>query len=129
MASAPRKTTSTLIRNARLVPVISAAPGDSPIDIRIVAGRVHQTAAELCPGPDELVVNAGGRWAIPGLWDQHVHMTQWAQTRLRVNLSSTSSPAEVARRVADHVAQLPAGQARSPVIGSGYRLATCTIDT
>jgi predicted amidohydrolase YtcJ len=51
-------------------------------------------------------------------------MTQWAQTRLRVNLSGTSSPAEVARRVADHVAQLPAGQTSSLVTGTGYRLAT-----
>jgi predicted amidohydrolase YtcJ len=121
--SASRKTGSTLIRNARLVPVISEAPTSSPIDIRIAAGRVIEAVAGLRPGPDELVVDAAGRWAIPGLWDQHVHMTQWAHTRLRVNLSGTSSPAAAVRRVADHVAQLPAGQS-SLVFGSGYRLAT-----
>jgi predicted amidohydrolase YtcJ len=123
-ASASRKTTSTLIRNARLVPVISEAPTSSPIDIRIAAGRVVEAVAGLSPGPDDLVVDAAGRWAIPGLWDQHVHMTQWAHTRLRVNLSGTSSPAEVVRRVADHVTQLPAAQTSSLVFGSGYRLAT-----
>ena len=114
----------TLIRNARLVPVISELPTGSPIDIRIAAGRVQQVAAGLRPGPDELVVDAGGRWAIPGLWDQHVHMMQWAQAGLRVSLSGTSSPAEVARRIADHVARLPAGQTSSLVVGSGYRSAT-----
>jgi predicted amidohydrolase YtcJ len=105
------------------VPVISEAPASSPVDIRITAGRVVAAVAGLRPGPDELVVDAAGRWAIPGLWDQHVHMAQWAQTRLRVDVSGTASPAEVVRRVADHVAQLPAGQTRSLVIGSGYRLA------
>jgi len=118
------RTTSTLIRNARLVPVISPAPTDGPVDIRITGGKVRQVAAGLRPGPDDLVVDAAGRWAIPGLWDQHVHMTQWAQTRLREDLSGTSAPAEVVRRIADHLARLPADQAGRLVIGSGYRSAT-----
>jgi predicted amidohydrolase YtcJ len=118
------RTTSTLIRNALLVPVISPAPTDGPVDIRITGGMVRQVAAGLRPGPDDLVVDAAGRWAIPGLWDQHVHMTQWAQTRLREDLSGTSAPAEVVRRIADHVARLPADQAGRLVIGSGYRSAT-----
>jgi predicted amidohydrolase YtcJ len=51
-------------------------------------------------------------------------MMQWAQAGMRVSLSGSSSPAEVARRIADHVARLPAGQAASLVVGSGYRSAT-----
>jgi predicted amidohydrolase YtcJ len=106
------------------VPVSTRAPTSRPVDIRIAAGWVVAVVAGLRPGQDELVVDAAGRWAIPGLWDQHVHMAQWAHTRLRVNLAGSSSPAEVVRRVADHVAQLPASQTRSLVIGSGYRSAT-----
>jgi predicted amidohydrolase YtcJ len=85
---------------------------------------VSQVAAGLRPDADELVIDAAGRWAIPGLWDQHVHLVQWAQTRMRVNLSGTSAPDEVVRRIADHVARLPADQAGRLVIGSGYRSAT-----
>jgi predicted amidohydrolase YtcJ len=118
------KTPSTLIHNARLVPVISPAPTDAPVDIRITGGIVRHVAAGLRPDTDELVIDAAGRWAIPGLWDQHVHMVQWAQTRMRVDLSGTSAPAEVVRRIADHLARLPADQGGGVVIGSGYRLAT-----
>jgi predicted amidohydrolase YtcJ len=43
---------------------------------------------------------------------------------LRADLSGTSAPAEVVRRIADHLARLPAEQAGRLVIGAGYRSAT-----
>ncbi|HWD46748.1 MAG TPA: amidohydrolase [Actinomycetota bacterium] len=115
---------STLIRQARLVPVGSPVPTDEPVDLRIRDGVVREVAARLGATGDEEVVDAGGRWAIPGLWDQHVHMVQWAQTLVRLDLRGTSSPAEVTRIVGDHIAQLPAGRRGSVVSGFGHRSAT-----
>ncbi len=37
------------------------------------------------------VVDFDGRYAIPGLWDEHVHMTQWALAANRVDLSLAES--------------------------------------
>lgn len=40
-----------------------------------------------------------GRWIVPGLWDQHVHFTQWAQTARRLDVSRAASAAEAAALV------------------------------
>lgn len=40
-----------------------------------------------------------GRWLVPGLWDQHVHFTQWAQTARRLDVSRAGSAAEAAALV------------------------------
>lgn len=76
---------STLIRQVRLVPVGSPAPTSEPVDVRVRDGVVAAVAAGLRPDRDEQALEAAGRWAIPGLWDQHVHMVQWAQTLVRLD--------------------------------------------
>ncbi|RYJ02501.1 MAG: amidohydrolase, partial [Actinomycetales bacterium] len=86
---------SLLIRNARLVPL---HPGESapphPVDVAVTDGLVTAVA----PGADRPdgaeVVDAGGRWLVPGLWDQHVHFTQWVVRRQRVDLAPAASAAE-----------------------------------
>ncbi|GAA0224762.1 amidohydrolase [Cryptosporangium japonicum] len=104
---------STLLRDVRLVPVTGAAP-DGPIDVRIANGTV------TAPGePVDRVIDAGGRWLMPGLWDQHVHFRQWAQARLRLDLSGTTGPAEAVTRVRAHLESRPA-----VVVGAGFRPAT-----
>ena len=109
----------TLIRQARLVPVTHTVPRE-PVDIQIT-GSVQAIAPRLAPDPGEQVVDAAGRWAIPGLWDTHVHLTQWALTRSRLDLSGTSGPSEVITRVAAHLGTLPATDPESLVTGAGYR--------
>jgi predicted amidohydrolase YtcJ len=42
---------------------------------------------------DVEAVDAGGRWVIPGLWDAHVHFTQWVVRRQRVDLDAATSAA------------------------------------
>src|SRR6478735_10716121 len=42
------------------------------------------------------VVDLDGRYVIPGLWDEHVHMTQWALASNRLDLSGASSAREAA---------------------------------
>ena len=111
----------TLVRGARIVPVRAEAAGaGEPLDIRIVGGTVTEVAPGLVAGPGERVVEAAGRWAVPGLWDQHVHMAQWAHARTMVDLSGTDSPEEVVDRVLRHVEGLSGG-AEAAVVGYGYR--------
>lgn len=65
---------------------------------------------------DDSVIDLDGRWIIPGLWDSHVHMGQWAQTRHRLNLVTATTVAEVLR--------LAGGRAASDngdIVGFGWR--------
>ncbi len=115
---------SVLVRRVRLVPVGSPAPSAEPLDLRIRDGVVREVAPGLSPGRGEEVVDAAGRWAIPGLWDQHVHLDQWARTLVRLDVSGTAGPEEVTRIVGEHVRGLPAERRGSVVHGFGQRSAT-----
>ncbi len=59
---------------------------DAPVD---VAGRRRAVTAvgpALDRPPGVRRVDAEGRWLIPGLWDQHVHLAQWTLTSQRLDL-------------------------------------------
>jgi predicted amidohydrolase YtcJ len=49
------------------------------------------------------VVDLEGRYVIPGLWDEHVHMTQWALASNRLDLSGAGSAREAAAAVGAHI--------------------------
>ncbi|WP_026537904.1 amidohydrolase [Arthrobacter sp. 9MFCol3.1] len=49
------------------------------------------------------VVELDGRYVIPGLWDEHVHMTQWALASNRLDLSGAGSAREAAAVVGAHI--------------------------
>ncbi|GAB3246950.1 amidohydrolase [Nocardioides dilutus] len=108
-----------IIRNVRLVPVGDAAPYDGVADVLVDDGVVTQVgpAAERPAGVEE--VDAEGRWLIPGLWDQHVHFTQWVEGRQRLDLAGATSVEEATAIVAARIAAEP----DSPVIGWGHRSA------
>jgi predicted amidohydrolase YtcJ len=106
-----------LLRDARVVPITSPAPRE-PVDLLVREGVVVEVAHRL-PDAGVAVVEAQGRWLIPGLWDQHVHMTQWARTWRRVDLVGTRSPQEALHRVAEAVGQPGSGV----VVGYGHRSA------
>jgi len=94
------------------------------MDVRIRGGLVEAVQPVLAPQDGEQVVDADGRWLIPGLWDAHVHMQQWARTLQRLDVSGTAGPAEVTTVVAAHVAKLDAGRRPDDVVvGFGYRSA------
>ena len=107
------------IRDARLVPVGRPAP-THPIDLRIVGGRVVEAAASL-PDDGSAQLRADGRWLIPGLWDNHVHMTQWAHNLTRLDVSASSSSFDVVRIVRAYSAANP--DPRTTIIGFGFRSA------
>ena len=62
-----------LIRNVRIVDVESGVAG-MPTTVRVRDGIIHSIGA---PPPDRLpVIEGGGRFLIPGLWDMHAHTFQ-----------------------------------------------------
>ena len=64
-------------------------------------------------------VDAEGRWVAPGLWDQHVHLTQWVEGRQRLDVAGATSVEEATRLVGQRLVERP-GQ---PVVGWGHRSA------
>ena len=63
-------------------------------------------------------IDLGERWLIPGLWDNHVHFSQWAQTARRLDVSTAISAAKAAILVAERAAAIPVGEV---LIGFGFR--------
>lgn len=116
-----RPADALLIRHVRLVPVGGRQAPDAPVDLRIVAGRVSEVGPGLSPAPGEDVLEADGRHAIPGLWDKHVHLVQWAVARTRLDTSGTTCAEDVVARVAAH---LDTATSPGPVVGLGHRSAT-----
>jgi predicted amidohydrolase YtcJ len=108
---------SMLLRDVRLVPVGGPAP-DGAVDVRLDGDLVAAVAPDLSPLPSEPVVEGGGRWLIPGLWDAHVHLGQWARQGTRLDLAGTTSRAQALSRIA----AAPAGA--NLLVGGGYRPAT-----
>ncbi|TDD02399.1 amidohydrolase [Nonomuraea deserti] len=85
---------SLLLRNARV-----GLRG--PIrNVLICDGVVAAVTTEEPPAEESADVQGGT--LLPGLWDAHVHMTQWAQTRRRVDLSAARSAREAAGLAAAH---------------------------
>jgi predicted amidohydrolase YtcJ len=110
---------SLLLRQVRLVPLdsLDGPAAAEPVDVLIVDGLITEIGAVARPhGVAE--VQGGGRWIIPGLWDAHVHLGQWALARRRLDLSGTSSPEEVLALVAQ------AARSGRPVMGMGQRAGT-----
>lgn len=110
-----------LITQVRPSRIRTAPTTGEPVDLRIRDGVVTEVG-QLTPAPGEPVLAGEGRWVIPGLWDQHVHLTQWAQSLSRLDVSGTESAEAVCRIVADHLASHDSPE-RSVVIGTGYRSA------
>ena len=114
-----------LLRGARVVPLVRGdAVSDEPVDVLIVDGEVAALAPGLAGVAGVEEVDAAGRWLIPGLWDQHVHLGQWGLSRTRVDTSAIASPEEAIALVADRVA----GERGRPVIGFGHRPGTWSRD-
>ena len=69
-------------------------PGGTALyDVHVADGVVSRIAPAGTSGgfPESEVVDLDGRYVIPGLWDEHVHMTQWALAANRIDLSGAAS--------------------------------------
>jgi predicted amidohydrolase YtcJ len=114
---------SLLIRRVRIVPIGDRPAPDGEVDVRIVGDRVVEGAPHVRPEAGDDVLDADGRWLLPGLWDQHVHMGQWAATSGRLDLSSTTSPDDAVRLVGAEVGARRGGAAGTVIQGFGHRTA------
>lgn len=115
-----------LLRNAR----ISRGDG-TVVDLQIEAGRIvsiiaagsHPAgsvpAGSLPESADELDV--GGRWVSPGLWDNHVHASQWALIAKRLDLSFVTSARQAAELVGGALAAGVAIKPGQAFVASGFR--------
>lgn len=94
-------------------------PGtDAPVDLHVDGGVVRAIAPTGgLPGVSGVRrVDLDGRFVVPGLWDRHVHLAQWAMAARRIDLGAVTSAADAAGLVA---ASVRTGS--DEVVGMGYR--------
>ena len=85
------------ITSARLVgPGDEMLPDDGPFDVFLEGGRIADIAPAGALPPRGVVLDADGAWLIPGLWDHHVHVMQWALVAQRAPLGHATSAAHAA---------------------------------
>lgn len=107
-----------LVTGARIVPLDGEVAGDA-VDIRITDGVIAEVGPSLQPMGED-ILDADGQWVIPGLWDKHVHFTQWTRALTWVDVSHTNGPDEVLAIMAQ---ALRDREADGALIGFGYRSA------
>jgi predicted amidohydrolase YtcJ len=78
-----------------------------------------EVGGDLGAAPVERV-DLDGRTVLPGLWDKHVHLTQWALVRRRLDLSGARSAAEAVALVRDRLAEGPP-EPGTALVGFGFR--------
>ncbi|WP_062073181.1 amidohydrolase [Demequina sediminicola] len=101
--------TSYALRGARRL------GSETPTTIYLDEGRIVQ-GLERTP---EFDIDLDGRWVLPGLWDKHVHFTQWAIVRRRLDVSSATSAMGAAQIVQARL--MSEYDHDEPLIGYGYR--------
>lgn len=102
-------------------------PGSSArLDVVVADGRIAavRPMGELVARHAADLVDLGGRTVIPGLWDMHAHVTQWALARARLDLVDARSAADAARRVAEALAARDTAGVGDLLVGRRLRLST-----
>ena len=92
-----------LLRNGRV--------GGALVDIRVDAGVI----TEIAPGLAGEGTDLEGAHVVPGLWDEHVHFSQWALNQTRLDVSAASSARETAALVGTAIGGAPR------LVGYGFR--------
>ncbi|MEU6496828.1 amidohydrolase family protein [Streptomyces sp. NPDC046984] len=82
----------------------------------VAATQFSERAAPVADG--DRVLDLDGRVLLPGLWDAHVHMAEWANARHRLDLSGTTSARAVAHLVREGAARMSGG---GVLFGYGFR--------
>lgn len=117
-----------------------ASAGDPPADLVLHDGVVHTldperptatavairggvivgVGAALDPawvGGETRVIDLDGACVVPGLWDAHGHLLSLGLSQIEVDLTGTTSFAQVVERVAARAKETPAGQW---ILGRGW---------
>jgi predicted amidohydrolase YtcJ len=103
--------TALALRNARIV----GGPS-TPVDVSLTDGVIAAIGRADPAGP---ALDLDGRYLSPGLWDNHVHFTQWSLVRARLDVAESESAAHAARLVAAELASRPAEP--TLLVGYGFR--------
>ncbi|WP_210588377.1 amidohydrolase [Streptomyces sp. GESEQ-35] len=112
-------TTTTTTAGAVTLRRVHLGAGGPLSDVRIENAVVTAVfPAGEAPPADGQRVDLDGRTLLPGLWDSHVHMVQWAVTRRRLDVSGAGSAQAAAGSAGERAAALPPGE---PLIGYGFR--------
>jgi predicted amidohydrolase YtcJ len=88
---------------ARFVEAVAIAHG------RFLAVGTNEQAKAYA-GPDTQVIDLGGRLALPGFIDSHVHFLSGSFQLLEVNLKHTRNEAEFVRLIGEKAGSLPKGR-------------------
>jgi predicted amidohydrolase YtcJ len=96
----------SVVRNARIDGVLS--------DIRVSDGVIVEIGTALAPAGGT-VIDVEGAHVIPGLWDEHVHFSQWSLNRSRLDVSAAASAKETAALVGAAIGDAP------DLVGYGFR--------
>lgn len=106
----------TMIANVRLSgPRRGGRSDEELVDVILRDGSIAEIRSAdpaAHPSEDPSVLDAEGGYVLPGLWDHHVHFTQWARTARRIDLSGAESAAEAAAIVAARIASTPGDTGR-----------------
>lgn len=92
--------------------------GDALVDLVIADGTVQAVRPAGERSVAATSVDLDGRYVIPGLWDNHVHMNQWALTSRRLDVSAAASAVETAQLVSARAGLTAAGET---LVGFGFR--------
>jgi predicted amidohydrolase YtcJ len=92
------------------------------VDVLLRDGRVQAVGPDVArtAGAGVEQVDLDGRTVLPGLWDAHTHMTQWALARQRLDVSAATSAAHAIRIVRDRLAARPLTPGTA-LVGYGFR--------
>ena len=114
---------SLTLRRARVLGG-PGSPAGGVVDVEIAAGIIAGVTPTGTGQPSAgEVVDLEGRWLIPGLWDAHVHMVQWASVRRRLDVSVAGSASQAADLVRTRIALDPPSVG-TVLVGFGFRDAT-----
>ncbi|WP_261165167.1 amidohydrolase [Microbacterium sp. Marseille-Q6965] len=101
-----------LLANARL------SDHDGLVDIAVADGTISAVhPAGVGPRAGQRL-DLDGRWVLPGLWDAHIHATQWVTAGRRLDLAAAKSASEALHIAAGRLAGRDPARA---LIGYGFR--------
>lgn len=112
----------TTVGEPLLLRAVRLGPAEEPVDVLLDGGLVAGVGASVedRAGARARVVDLGGRWLLPGLWDEHVHFTQAALVRQRLDVSTATTARQAAALVRARIDTEPP-PAGLPLVGYGFR--------
>jgi len=108
--------TAGFIRAVRVAgPGRELLPTTEPLDLVVANGVIVDIAPTGNLPPTGPIIEGEGGWLLPGLWDHHVHVLQWALVADRVPLGDVRSAGEAASLMAS------APETDGRRVGTGFR--------